>query len=301
MAENNIQQAVLFGLIAAFLNASTAALVKLLGGDVPTSLTLFARFATGLAALVLWRLAMTDRGLIQSLRTDYLGLHVLRSVLGLCAIGCLFFALVHIPMVDAILLNVSHPLFVPFIVALFLGIPFAHRLWPGILMGFVGVIFVLKPGYEVFQWQSLVGLMSGALAGSTMVVTRRLNHYEDRFKTMFYYFFFSTLVLLTLLPFTWKPVTQQQMMVLFLVGLVSLAYQMAFVSALRHAPARIVTPLFYMSIVFGGFFDWLGWGIIPTVHVWIGSLMVFAGATLTILAGRQIVRSPVRQTAGSST
>jgi len=291
--QQNIKLAVFYAVIASFMNALTAALVKQAGPSLSTLVIIFARFSLGLVLLLIW-LLWQKRGRLNAalFRTSNMKLHVLRAALGLSSFACFFYAIGHIPLVDAILLNVSNPLFVPFVVAIFLSIPFAHRLWPGIILGFMGVILVLEPGMEVFQINSLVGLASGILSAGAIVVTSRVNNTEPRYITLFYYYLFGSLILGMLLPFTDPALPAEMIGLLLLISLISVCYQALFITALQHAPARVVTPLFYLTIVFGGFFDWLGWGTIPPVHVCAGSLLVFTGATFTVLAGRQLTKAP---------
>ena len=82
---------------------------------------------------------------------------------------CFFYALAHLRLADAILLNYSIPLFMPFVESAWLGEPFPRRLWGVILLGFAGIVLILKPGVGVFQPVALVGLLSALFASVAQV------------------------------------------------------------------------------------------------------------------------------------
>ena len=74
--------------------------------------------------------------------------------------ACYFFAIAHLPLADAVLLNQSIPLFVPLVERVWLGEPIPAPLWRVLLIGFAGLLLILRPGFGVFQPVALVGLAS---------------------------------------------------------------------------------------------------------------------------------------------
>ena len=87
----------------------------------------------------------------------------MRGLAGLAAMYCFFYALAHLRLADAVLLNYSLPLFMPFIESVWLGEPFPRRPgWPS--LGFLGILLILKPGMEIFQPAALVGVVAALFA-----------------------------------------------------------------------------------------------------------------------------------------
>ena len=86
----------------------------------------------------------------KSLRTQYLRQHVTRALAGLAAMYCFFYAIGHLPLGEAMLLNYSSPLFIPFIARLWLGEPLPKGFAWAIGTGFVGIALILKPGSGFF-------------------------------------------------------------------------------------------------------------------------------------------------------
>src|SRR5207247_1436669 len=88
--------------------------------------------------------------------------HLARGLAGLGSMYCFFYALGHLPLADAVLLNYSLPLFMPFVENVWLGEQFPSRLWGAIGLGFAGIVLILKPGLGLFQPAAVVGLQPRA-------------------------------------------------------------------------------------------------------------------------------------------
>ena len=177
-------------LASALLFAGMSAAVKLAAQSLPNHLVVFVRNALGLLFLLpmLFRLG---RG---GLRTHALGGHLVRALAGLAAMYCFFYAIAHMRLADAVLLNYSLPLFVPFIERAWLGEPMPAGLWRGILLGFVGLLFILKPGLGLFQPVALVALAAAVLAALAQVGVRNLTRTEPTTRIVFYFTWIATLV-----------------------------------------------------------------------------------------------------------
>src|SRR5712691_6964249 len=154
----------------ALLFAVMGVAVKLASQQLPNAMVVFVRSALGLLMLLPWLLRLGRGGF----GTRHVGEHLVRGLAGLLAMYCFFYALGHLRLADAVLLNYSLPLFVPFIESAWLGEPFPRRLWGGILLGFLGLMLILKPGLSIFRPAALVGLSAGLLAALAQVGVRRL-------------------------------------------------------------------------------------------------------------------------------
>src|SRR5690242_16730481 len=98
-------------LLATVFFAAMGALVKRATAELPNEMVVFFRSAFGLVALAPW---LARRG-APSLRTERLAAHIGRSLIGLASMVCFFYAIAHLPLADAVLLNYSAPLFIPFV------------------------------------------------------------------------------------------------------------------------------------------------------------------------------------------
>lgn len=198
---------------------------------------------------------------------------------------CFFFALAHLPLGEAMLLNYSTPLFIPFIALWVLGERPPPRVWLGIGVGFIGLMLILKPGMALFTPAALVGVAAGMLAAIAMVSIRRLGQTEPATRIVFYFSAIATAGAAVPLIWRWQPPAPQLWLALIAMGVLATAAQLLLTRAYRAAPAAQIGPFIYVTVVFAGGFGWWIWGEVPDA----ASL---AGAGLVVVAGIAMWRTP---------
>ena len=217
-----------------------------------------------------------------SLKTKKWGLHLFRDLLGVSIFFFVFTAMKSIPLVDASLLQNTAPLWIPFIIFAWLGIRIRRNLWWGTIMGFVGVVLILKPGTEALSIGALYALAAGLGTAFSFVVTARLSHTEPAERTLFYYFLFGTLVSLPMAFVEFSMPSIQNL--IYLIGVGVFVYLGVFLMtySLQHAKASVLGPIAYSSVIFSGIFDYLIWNHIPDLLTFLGVAIVVAGSLLSI-------------------
>jgi drug/metabolite transporter (DMT)-like permease len=276
---DDLRRGALLMLASGLLFSTMGALVKHLSAHLPNEMVVFFRSAMGLLALLPWVL---HRGVSQ-LKTKKLRGHLGRGLAGVAAMYCYFYAIAHLPLAEATLLNYSTPLFVPFIAAAWLGEKISRKLWTAIATGFVGIVLILKPGLDLFTPVSLIGLASGMFAALAMVSIRRLTHTEPTLRIVFYFSAVCTAV--SAVPLIWRWQTPDPGLWAILIGMGALASlaQLLLTRAYSHAPAAQVGPFTYSTVVFAAAIGWIFWGEIP-------DLLSFGGTALVCLAGIMTIR-----------
>ncbi len=220
---------------------------------------------------------------IHTLKTERFGLIFFRGFTGLCTFLFLFLAVKKTTLVDAMLLNNTGPLFVPFVIWLWLKTPINHKLWPGILGGFVGIIFILRPGAEILDIGALFALGAGVCLSLIMVAVRLLSYTERSHTVLFYYFLIASLGPLPFMVAQWTSPTPIVWLELIGVGTLSVLGQWCFLRAFHHAKPSQLGPFCYSAIVYSAFIEWAIWGNIPDVWAWVGILLICLGGIWTIL------------------
>lgn len=223
---------------------------------------------------------------IHSLRTQRFALIFVRSVGGLLAFAFLFMAVQRTSLVDAILLNNTAPLIVPFAVWIWLKIPINHKLWPGIIAGFLGIIFILKPGKEILDLGALYALGAALSLSIVMIAVRLLSYTERHHTVLFYYFLIASVLCLPLSLYNWKALNGIEWLEIIAIGLLSAAGQWCFMRAFHHAKPSQLGPFCYIAVVYSGLIEWALWGKVPDLFAWIGIVLVCAGGIWTIRYGQ---------------
>ena len=235
--------------------AIMGAMVKTLARDLPNETIVFLRSAIGFVALMPW---LFRRG-IPRLATRHLRWHLARGLAGLAAMYCFFFALAHMPLAEATLLNYSTPLFIPFIATLWLHEHTSRTVWWAIGAGFAGIALILKPGIGLFTGVALVGLCAGLFAATAMVNIRRLTHTEPTARIVFYFSAIATIVSALPLAWGWRTPTPALWLPLAVMGVSGTAAQLLLTRAYAYAPAAQIGPFIYVTVIFAGAIGWWVW------------------------------------------
>ena len=283
-----IRRAGLFGLGAAFCFALMGVAIKFAAAELNNAMVVFLRNAFGLLALspVLLRHGASK------LRTQRLGMHVARCVIGLSAMYCFFFAIAHMPLAEAMLLNYSTPLYVPFIAWLWLQERPSARLVPVVLVGFVGVSLILRPSNPAAAgWVGLVGLASGVMAAGAFVAIRRLARTEPAVRIVFYFTALSLLISLLPLPWMWQQPDARALLLMAMAGACATLAQICLTRAYALAPAAQVAPFNYLVVVFAALWGWLIWNERSDGLSILGALIV-VGSSLLALRQRDEAQGP---------
>jgi drug/metabolite transporter (DMT)-like permease len=266
---------------SALLFALMGAGVKIAARTLPNAQVVFFRCALGLLVLLPW---VAPRGLA-GLRTARWREHLVRGLAGLGAMYCFFYALAHMRLPDAVLLNYSLPLFMPFVEALWLGEPIPRRLWGPVGLGFAGIVLILKPGLALFQPVALVGLLAALFASVAQVGIRQLTRTEPVARIVFYFGVVSTVVSAVPLVGSRRLPHGNEWMVLVAIGVLATVAQLFLTSAYGHAPAARVGPFIYSSVAFAGLLEWALWDSIPDALAFTGMVLVAAAGVLALRIG----------------
>lgn len=282
----NIQRGCMFALMAALSYAVMSVLVKIVGQSLPTSLVLFFRFASSLILLLPW--LITDSTF--TLKMTQPGRYAARILTALVALFLFFYAIKFIPLVDALLLNNTAPLFMPILVLLFTGARTPKKVWWGIMLGYIGIVIVLHPSGEFFKPTSIIALISGILAAFAILQIRLLAKTTPVKQMLFYYFLVSTIVLGFFAGYQWQtPGSIYLWLLLIGIGIFGTLYQVFSTLSYATAPVRLMSPLTFMTVVFGGLFDWFLWGHVPSLTAGVGFTLVIIGSIITIYFGQELV------------
>lgn len=261
-------------IFAEVLFAAMGATVKALSAELPNASLVF--FRNFFALLIL--LPFMLHGGRAMVVTRHPGLHVLRGVVGVAAMSCFFYALAHIQLAEAVLLKLTAPLFIPLIALFWLREPVDLKVGIAVIVGFLGVGLILKPGFAAVPPVALVGLLGGALAGLAQTTVRRMADTEPGLRIVVYFSFIATLV--SALPLFWAWVTPAPPLwgMLVLLGALGTLGQLLMTRAYALASAARVGVFGYTSVLFASGFGWLLWNEAMDALAW-------AGAGLIVLAG----------------
>lgn len=271
-------------LLAAFFFALMSFFVRL-AGDLPVLQKSFFRnlVAVVFAAVVLLR----KRPAVKLDGGDWKGL-LLRSVFGTIGVLCNFYAVDHLLLADATILNKLSPFFAVLMGALILGEKLKPFQLCAVLAAFSGAMLVVKPGSGVVAMPALVGLLGGCAAGTAYTMVRYLG--KRGVPGPFIVFFFSAFSCVTIGPlmlFDLAPMTMRQLACLLLAGLSAALAQFAVTAAYCHAPAREISVFDYSQILFSAMLGFVFLHQIPDALSWLGYGVILCTAVANFMYNRR--------------
>lgn len=283
-----LKKAIGVSLIASLCYALMLAFTKESSGIFSTAQLVFYRSFICLVIMGFWIVVNgKKKPLFQHLKTAYLKIQFIRSMAGLTALALFFFALRSITLSEASVLFNTTPIFVPITAYLWKRIPIDHRLWVGIGVAFMGVILIMQPETAHLEVGLWLALMGGAM-GSVSTLALRFSHYtEPTSRTLFYYFVFGSAV--SSIPLLWEGMgiewlkDPRTLFFLLMVGVTGFLYQLFFALSVKYAPAKLISPFFYITVVFGMILDHIFWGAHFHFLEILGIVFVFLGVCLVVL------------------
>lgn len=220
---------------------------------VPTQEVAFFRNAFGLLAL----LPMLIRPGSAPLKTQQLPRYFLRSAIGLASMLCAFWAIGHLPISQAISLSYSTPLFVTIAAVLWLGETVRMRRWAAVIIGFIGVLIIVRPGSTSFTPGTLVAVGAAVLSSLVAIQIKQLTRIDSADTVVFYTYLFW--VPLSLVPalFVWVWPTGLAWVWLVATGVLGTLGQLLWTRALRLGEVSALTPISFMQLPLVSLLGWL--------------------------------------------
>lgn len=271
-------RAVLFALLASLMFATMGVAVRFSSTYLPNEMIVFLRNSFGLGFLLPW---IYKKG-FRDFATQRLPAHITRSISGLTAMYCFFYAIAHLHLAEAVLLNYSAPLFIAIIALIWLRERPSKKLVSAIIIGFIGICFILKPGAGMFQGVALIGLLSGVFAAFAMVTIRNLSTTEPTLRIVFYFSLTSTLISAVPMFWAWQMPVLPAILAMAIAGLAATLGQIMLTYSYSLAPAAQVGPYTYSSVVFAACYGWIFWQETPDNFSFIGALLVIMAGSMTL-------------------
>ena len=284
----NLKKATLFSICAALSFSVMALFVKFAAPHTNNNMTIFFRFGVSflyIAIILIFKTLLRNTKF--PIKTKHFKLHLLRALVSMAAMLLFYYSIAYINLIDANLLVMTCPLFVPIFAVLFFHEKTNWKSILAIIIAFIGIAFVIKPGHELFDPASLIALSAGIAVAIVILIMRVLSIYDHPHTCMFYYFSLAFLISGIISIFHWVTPDLHTMILLLLVGVFGTSYQEFLIRASQHAQARIVSTLMYTSVIFSGFLGWQIWGEIPDILSWIGIILVCCGSILTIFFAKE--------------
>jgi drug/metabolite transporter (DMT)-like permease len=283
---DNKPVALLLLLLTTVMFATGDSIAKLAVGTLHPVQMLFVRCAIVVAFTVpyaLWKIGPAV------FHTDHPKTQIFR---GFAILGSSFLfvsGLSHLPLADASAINFVWPLLITVLSVLMLKEKVGVRRWAATLLGFAGMLLIIRPGTSAFQMAALYPLGAALLWSFAAVVTRSVSAHDRAATTLVW----TSLVMLAgatvLIPFFWRPMTGQEWLLMGLIGGISIVGHSMLVFAYERASASFLAPFSYAQLVWATILGYLVFGSLPDRWIAAGAILIVASGIYT--AHREHVRA----------
>lgn len=258
---SNRQKGMICIILSAFCFAWMNAFVRL-AGDLPFIQKSF--FRNLVALLFALAMLLREHGSLKP-QKGTLPFLLIRATAGTVGILCNFYAIDHLALSDASILNKMSPFFAILCSWIFLKEKLNWKQGLIVIGAFIGSLFVIKPSFaNADLFPSLIGLLGGLGAGVAYTMVRRLGQIgANKAYIVFFFSAFSCVVTLPYLILSYAPMTWKQLLILILAGLAAAGGQFGVTSAYCYAPAKEISVYDYTQIIFAAGLGFLLFAQIP--------------------------------------
>jgi drug/metabolite transporter (DMT)-like permease len=274
------------GFLPAFCSACCFAImamcIKIASSELPAVQLVFLRSIIGLFIILP---IVLPRG-INFIKTPIIHLHMLRGFISLCAMTCFFYAISHVGLSESTLLNASSPLFIGLLAMPVLKEKITFQSAMALVVGFIGVCFILKPGTDLFTFAALIGLCSGLFIACAKILVRFMATTEPVMRTVFYFSIFSTIYSSILMIWFWQTPTMFDVSIMVLAAICATGGQTLLTYSFTHNEAVTVAPFTYVTVMMATLFGWVGWNELPDIGSSIGAILIIGSCLSLTIQGK---------------
>lgn len=283
------QLGVLYGIASVACFAMMDASVKWLD-MFPVGQVLFSRFFFGLIPILM----LVPRGEFKTFyKTSRPKLHAFRAITGTLAIIALFIALREIPLADVVSLTFGGPIFVTLGSIFFLSEKVGVKRWLAVLIGFFGMLLIVKPAYEELNIYYIFPIIFCIFFACVALSIRSLSSTEPNYRIALYFSLLSMIVGLLTLPFGWVMPNKFELFLLIFTGLVGSVANILLTVSLRYAEASLVTPTKYLNLVFAILLGYFIWSEIPKLLTIVGAGLIIISSVIIFMRESELKKKVV--------
>jgi drug/metabolite transporter (DMT)-like permease len=267
---------IIFMLAASSLFPVMNGLVQVMSAYYTTEQIVWARAASHFVFIIALFLPTVGATVLRTATPKW---QIVRSMVHLMSMLFFFTGVKYLPLAKAASISFTAPFFVALLAWPILGERLTLNRFASIIVAFTGVLVIIRPGSDVFQWASLYMLGSALCYGLYQTLTRQVAGYDTAETTAVYSALVGTVVMSLAVPFFWVPIASwSDGAILFSLGIIGGTAHYFVARAMVNAQASIIAPFGYWqligSVVVGYFIS----GYLPDMFTWIGAgIIVCAG------------------------
>jgi drug/metabolite transporter (DMT)-like permease len=231
------------------------------------------------------------RGARRTLISQRPWLQAFRALLLVAENAVFVLAFRYLPLADVHALGASAPLMVVALSVVLLGETVGIRRWSAVLVGFVGVLLIIRPGLQEIEWPLLIPLVGALMWALYQILVRLCSRTDDSDTTLLWSALVGLAATSVTGPFVWVPPDREAWVLLVVLAVAGSLAHYALITGLQLAEASAVQPYTYTLLVFAAFWGLAVFGDIPDAWTILGATIIVGSGLYTWYRERQLARS----------
>ena len=271
MNKNKLTQVALLAIGATFFGSFMGACVKLLSDDLHPVIICFYRCLMGLIIIT----PFIVKNNFQALQTDNMRLQILRALINIISMICWFTAIGMMHLEKATALGFTTPLFTTVLAVIVLGEVIRFHRTAALLLGFIGILIIIRPGYMPFEFGTILMLIASFSFSFVLIFVKKLSATDSSLTIIFYHLLYMTPAFFILSLFYWQSINFNQLVIFSLMGSSGLLSHWCLAQAFKMSDTTFVMPLQFTKLIWASLIGLFIFAEQPDIWTWIGGVIIF--------------------------
>ena len=271
MINNKFITVTLLAISATLFGSFMGAGVKLLSDDLHPIIICFYRCLMGLIIIT----PFVARNNFRALQTDNMRLQIFRALINIISMICWFSAIGMMHFEKATALGFTTPLFTTVLAVLILGEVIRFHRTAALLLGFIGILIIIRPGYVPFEFGTILMLIASFSFSFVLIFVKKLSATDSSLTIIFYHLLYMTPVFFILSLFYWQTITLDQIIIFSLMGASGLLSHWCLAQAFKMSDTTFVMPLQFTKLIWASLIGLSIFAEQPDIWTWIGGIIIF--------------------------
>ncbi len=271
MINNKFITVTLLAISATLFGSFMGAGVKLLSDDLHPIIICFYRCLMGLIIIT----PFVARNNFRALQTDNMRLQIFRALINIISMICWFSAIGMMHFEKATALGFTTPLFTTVLAVLILGEVIRFHRTAALLLGFIGILIIIRPGYVPFEFGTILMLIASFSFSFVLIFVKKLSATDSSLTIIFYHLLYMTPVFFILSLFYWQTITLDQIIIFSLMGASGLLSHWCLAQAFKMSDTTFVMPLQFTKLIWASVIGLFIFAEQPDIWTWIGGIIIF--------------------------
>ena len=273
---SNNKLAIFLIITSVFFGTVMLSFLKIAQEDVNVYVAGFFRFFLGLVIILPYIIKKKDA----VLKTTHLKQHFLRAILGLPAMLLYFSALVLLPIEKLTAISFVVPLIVTILAVFFLGEKIYIYRTLALILGFSGMLVIIRPGFVDISIGVYMVLFSALLWSINIIITKKISKDDSAITILAYQSIFMSLLSFFIVLFFWEMPSLKTFIYLILAAMCGTVLHLTLNHAFKLVDVSMTQPYSFLNLVFASIIGYFVFDEIPDLYTWIGALIIFTGVLI---------------------